>query len=76
MMSKKTKRLYDRMQHGIQKKKDEVDRLKSKRQEAEESKTSSTSSAAQTVSDASGKRKRAPAEPEPSTKRSAPKKQK
>lgn len=31
MMNKKTKRLYGRMQHGLQKKKDEVEALKAKR---------------------------------------------
>ena len=46
MMGKKTKRLYDRMQHGIQQKKDSVQRLESKREEAE------------TKATAAGKRKR------------------
>lgn len=32
VMSKKAKRLYDRMQHGISKKRTEIERLKSKRQ--------------------------------------------
>lgn len=36
MMGKKTKRLYDRMQHGIQQKQQSVNRLKSKREEAEQ----------------------------------------
>lgn len=39
-MSKKTKRLYGRMQHGLQKKKDVIDRLVEKRKIIEsESKT-------------------------------------
>ena len=33
MMGKKTKRLYDRMQHGLQKKQDEINKLNSKREE-------------------------------------------
>jgi hypothetical protein len=33
MMGKKTKRLYDRMQHGLQKKQDEISKLSSKREE-------------------------------------------
>jgi hypothetical protein len=36
MMSKKTKRLYDRMQHGISKKKDFVESLEDKRRAIEE----------------------------------------
>lgn len=59
------------MQHGIQKKRDEVERLKSKRQEAEEGK-----GAVEAAPDAGGKRKRNQVEPEPTTKRSAQKKQK
>ena len=35
MMGKKTKRLYDRMQHGIQKKQDAVEKLKNKREEVD-----------------------------------------
>lgn len=36
MMGKKTKRLYDRMQHGIGKKKEAVEKLESKRKAIEE----------------------------------------
>jgi len=45
MMSKKTKRLYGRMQHGIQKKKDSIERLVEKRKiiESESEPTSSKS---------------------------------
>ena len=45
MMGKKTKRLYDRMQHGIGKKKDAVENLENKRKAIEEDakKTSKTS---------------------------------
>lgn len=42
MMGKKSKRLYDRMQHGIQQKQDSVDRLVSKREEAENKEKSAT----------------------------------
>jgi hypothetical protein len=35
MMSKKSKRLYDRMQHGIEKKKESVNRLVAKREDSE-----------------------------------------
>ena len=35
MMSKKARRLYDRMQHGLQEKRDANDRLKRKREEQE-----------------------------------------
>ena len=35
MMSKKTKRLYSRMQHGIQKKSDHVQKLIDKREQIE-----------------------------------------
>lgn len=44
MMSKKTKRLYGRMQHGLQKKKDSIERLVEKRKiiESTESQTKST----------------------------------
>ena len=35
MMGKKTKRLYDRMQHGIQQKQEAVQKLVSKREEVE-----------------------------------------
>jgi pescadillo protein len=36
MMSKKTKRLYSRMQHGIQKKSDHVQKLVEKREQIEQ----------------------------------------
>ncbi len=35
-MTKKTKRLYDRMQHGLSKKKDAIEDLKNKRKDLEE----------------------------------------
>ena len=35
MMSKKARRLYDRMQHGLQEKRDANDRLQRKREEQE-----------------------------------------
>lgn len=41
MMGKKTKRLYDRMQHGIQAKQESVQRLVTKRDEAEAKEKSS-----------------------------------
>ena len=42
MMSKKVKRLHGRMLHGIQQKKDKVDRLKARRARLEEQKASSS----------------------------------
>jgi hypothetical protein len=42
MMGKKTKRLYDRMQHGIQAKQESVSRLVNKRDEAESNEKNTT----------------------------------
>lgn len=45
MMTKKTKRLYDRMQHGIQEKSQATEKLESKRKALEADKSNSAAAA-------------------------------
>jgi pescadillo len=42
MMNKKTKRLYGRMQHGLQKKQEQVDSLKEKRKSLDQAQVEDT----------------------------------
>jgi hypothetical protein len=49
MMSKKTKRLYGRMQHGIEEKKDAIRALESKRRDQEEKEEAAAASTTTTT---------------------------